>query len=874
MARVEILLEAVDQASGTLGKIGGALGGLGTVAAGAAAAGLAAFGAAAVGMGAAALNAGLQLDSAFDSIVVGTGASGEVLEGLKGTFRDVFGSVPTTAEAASGVIAAFNQRLGLTGDALTEVTKPMLEMTRLLGGDAVQNTELFTRVMGDWSLSNDAAAGTLDKLFAAGQATGIGVDQLMQKVVQFGAPLRNMGFTLDDSIALFGKWEKEGVNAELVMGSLRIAAGQFAEEMGAGLKVIGGGVPNLEEAQQKMLELTVALEKAEKKQAALNEKGSAAEQALNAQKVADYRAQIEELSAAMAKGEFVYDMTAESQNGLRTRLLETFDAIKNATSATEALNIANDVFGKRAGGDMAAAIREGRFEFEDLLAVLESSEGAILSTAEATADFGEKWTVIKNRVTLALEPLGVKLMDTIGIVLDKFMPAFESALPVLTRFMEVVATAIGNLAGGDLRAALEGLGEDLFNIFPPEVAAPINAALEFLSATLQNLITFVVTNLPLMQETFATVWAAVQSVLATVGQLITGTLMPAIATIWEQTGVQLPTAQQTFERVMAAIGAAVTLAAAFITDVLVPGIKVAVDWVVANWPKIQATVQRVISDVQTVITNVMTAVQQFWAANGATIIANTQAAFDTIRNIIQTVLAGVQAFWNEHGATIVAFVQAYFQQVQENISVRLEFIRGVIETVLDGIQVFWDAWGETIKQIWVNFTEGVKALVDAFMALLRGDFASFGENMKTVWTKMWENLRLIVFEAVEQILKVDWIGMGADIIRGIASGITSMNKFLADAALAAARAAFEAAKGFLGISSPSKLFAGIGANMMQGMAQGISANAGLPAMATAQAAASTVSTVNNYWTVNASYPYQSASSVAQELRLRSLLDTR
>jgi phage-related protein len=168
----------------------------------------------------------------------------------------------------------------------------------------------------------------------------------------------------------------------------------------------------------------------------------------------------------------------------------------------------------------------------------------------------------------------------------------------------------------------------------------------------------------------------------------------------------------------------------------------------------------------------------------------------------------------------------------------------------------------------------VKALVDAFMALLRGDFASFGENMKTVWTKMWENLRLIVFEAVEQILKVDWIGMGADIIRGIASGITSMNKFLADAALAAARAAFEAAKGFLGISSPSKLFAGIGANMMQGMAQGISANAGLPAMATAQAAASTVSTVNNYWTVNASYPYQSASSVAQELRLRSLLDTR
>lgn len=39
-----------------------------------------------------------------------------------------------------------------------------------------------------------------------------------------------MGFSLEESAAMLGKWEKEGVNTELVIGSLRIAAGKFAKD--------------------------------------------------------------------------------------------------------------------------------------------------------------------------------------------------------------------------------------------------------------------------------------------------------------------------------------------------------------------------------------------------------------------------------------------------------------------------------------------------------------------------------------------------------------------------------------------------------------------------------------------------------------------
>src|SRR5512134_170094 len=303
------------------------------------------------GFGVAAFKAGQEMDAAFDTILTKTGATGETLETLKEDFRQVFTSIPTEAEPASAVIAALNTRLGVTGDSLTSLARPLLEASRLLGGEAATNTELFTRVMGDWSVANEDAAGTLDQFFAASQATGIGMDALMGKVVQFGAPLRLMGFSLQDAIALFGKWEKEGVNAELVMGSLRIAAGKFADE----------GRP------------------------------------------------------------------------LRDSLLATFESIKNNTDSAAALAEAMDVFGARAGPDMAAAIREGRFEFQDLLGVLDESEGAIMSTSKETMDFGERWAIISNKITTALEPLGSKMLDVASTVLDALMPAVDTITPIVGR---------------------------------------------------------------------------------------------------------------------------------------------------------------------------------------------------------------------------------------------------------------------------------------------------------------------------------------------------------------------------------------------------------------------------------------------------------
>ena len=71
----------------------------------------------------------------------------------------------------------------------------------------------------------------------------------------------------------------------------------------------------------------------------------------------------------------------------------------------------------------------------------------------------------------------------------------------------------------------------------------------------------------------------------------------------------------------------------------------------------------------------------------------------------------------------------------------------------------------------------------------------------------------------------DWGAIGSNIIDGIKNGISSAAERIADAAKEAARKALDAAKNFLGIHSPSRVFRDqVGKYMALGMAEGFEDN--------------------------------------------------
>jgi phage-related minor tail protein len=180
-------------------------------------------------IGGAAFAAANSVDSAMDEIRTGTGATGAALEALGADFHAVATSVPTALADASTAIAELNKRTGQTGEGLQDLAAQELNLARITKSDLQPLIASTTRAFADWGIGTSRQSGALDYLYRASQATGAGVSSLAEKVVQFGAPLRQLGFSFEQSVAMLGKFEKEGVNVDLVLGSLRRGLAQFAK---------------------------------------------------------------------------------------------------------------------------------------------------------------------------------------------------------------------------------------------------------------------------------------------------------------------------------------------------------------------------------------------------------------------------------------------------------------------------------------------------------------------------------------------------------------------------------------------------------------------------------------------------------------------
>ncbi len=200
------------------------------------------IGAALVGMGVAAAKMATDYKAGVDEIRTGTGATGKALDALVDVYDRAAKRVPDDLQTVGKVVADLNTRTGATGDTLEALAVNLLDFSRITKTDVNDNVRDSTRLFGDWSIKTEEQAGTLDKVFRASQSTGIGVSALMEKVVDFGSPMRLLGFSFDESIALLGKWEKEGVNTETALAGLKYGVktlakdGVAAADMGAELK--------------------------------------------------------------------------------------------------------------------------------------------------------------------------------------------------------------------------------------------------------------------------------------------------------------------------------------------------------------------------------------------------------------------------------------------------------------------------------------------------------------------------------------------------------------------------------------------------------------------------------------------------------------
>ncbi|MFR8257641.1 MAG: phage tail tape measure protein [Oscillospiraceae bacterium] len=173
---------------------------------------------------------GSQFDEAADAIRIGTGATGDALDGLLDDFDEVYKSVPTTMEDASKAIADYNTRLGLTGPQLQEISKQALQVSDMLGDDLGGVIEESSQAFQQWNIDAENMGGAMDYIFKVSQSTGMGFTDLMSNMQKFGPQLQEMGYSFETVSALMGQLDKAGVNVEEVLGAMKKSVGALAKE--------------------------------------------------------------------------------------------------------------------------------------------------------------------------------------------------------------------------------------------------------------------------------------------------------------------------------------------------------------------------------------------------------------------------------------------------------------------------------------------------------------------------------------------------------------------------------------------------------------------------------------------------------------------
>lgn len=239
---------------------------------------------------------------------------------------------------------------------------------------------------------------------------------------------------------------------------------------------------------------------------------------------------------------------------------------------------------------------------------------------------------------------------------------------------------------------------------------------------------------------------------------------------------------------------------------------------------------------------------------------------NTISTVVNGVLEAVRGFWERNGENITTLVNAYWGGVQRNIELFTGAIKAVVNTVLSAIEAFWDTHGATIEKVATTAWEGIQSVIDnvtaiidgiiaTFASAVEGDWEAFGENLRVVWDNLWEAVQTametagtaiiqlvvgLVGDIIEKFKEIDWGQVGRDVIDGIAKGITGAAGKIKDAAMGAAKNAWDAAKGFFGADSPATKGIWLGRMFDLGIAKGINDAAYLPAETAARMAARTI----------------------------------
>ena len=432
--------------------------------------------------------------------------------------------------------------------------------------------------------------------------------------------------------------------------------------------------------------------------------------------------------SSMSKAAVAY---AKDGKTLSQGLQETIDKIKNASSSTQALTEAANVFGTKGATRMVDAINRGAFSLKNLAGTAEDAGGTVAQTFEATLDPIDKQQQQFNALQITLSEIGAAIAEAVAPIMDALIPVlkqlaewFKNLSAPIKQFIIVLGgiLAVAAILSPILVAigiAITTLGTAMLPVIA--IIAGVAAGIAIVTAVITNfgaIVEWLEGIFPGLSSTVESVWNGIQSVIETVVGAVSSFIQNIFGTLvswWETNHERI---QQVVETVWNTISTVVQTVLSFLA------------------PFIQGVFDGILTYIQTVWTVITTVIQ---------------GALDVILGVMQAVLQVLTGDWSGAWDTLSNIVSTVLGTISSTISSLMDGIASAISSVWNGIL-------STTESVWNGITGAISGAINGAYNVV----SSAIEAIKGLFNFQisWPHIPLPHFSISGSPNPLDWLSGG------------------------------------------------------------------------------------------------------------------
>lgn len=229
----------------------------------------------------------------------------------------------------------------------------------------------------------------------------------------------------------------------------------------------------------------------------------------------------------------------------------------------------------------------------------------------------------------------------------------------------------------------------------------------------------------------------------------------------------------------------------------------------------------IIENAPLLISTGMELLNQFWLGIATGLPELIVKGFEIVTQLALGIMQNLPQLVTQGSAAITNYVSGLLSALPSVLQSGVQMVLRLVDGIINNLPAIVSAAAQAIARFAASVASNLPQILSTGIKII-GELAS---GLIRAIPNLVGKIPQIISAIKDAFLSVDWISVGVNIIKGIASGVASAAGQLVDAAVSAATDALNWVKDKLGIHSPSRVFRDqVGKNMALGIGVGFEDN--------------------------------------------------